>query len=91
MARAVPRRDRDLVLSGPGRWHAGRVTRGRGPCHSRTKSETPMTATSAAGNAHHARRARTGGPEDGSKLMEYIAGWAFVVVFAMLVTQIGLL
>lgn len=53
-----------------------------------------MTATTAAGNAHHAhhaRRARTGGPEDGSKLMEHIAGWAFVVVFAMLVTQIGLL
>lgn len=56
-----------------------------------------MTATTAAGNAHqarqarHARRARTGGPEDGSKLMEHIAGWAFVVVFAMLVTQLGLL
>ncbi|GHF88646.1 SCO1431 family membrane protein [Streptomyces sp. ID03-2B] len=53
-----------------------------------------MTATTAAGNARHARharRARTGGPEDGSKLMEHIAGWAFVVVFAMLVTQIGLL
>ncbi|MER6701957.1 SCO1431 family membrane protein [Streptomyces fimicarius] len=53
-----------------------------------------MTATTAAGNARHARHARharTGGPEDGSKLMEHIAGWAFVVVFAMLVTQIGLL
>ncbi|MBT2901361.1 SCO1431 family membrane protein [Streptomyces sp. McG3] len=53
-----------------------------------------MTATTAAGNAHqarHARRVRTGGPEDGSKLMEHIAGWAFVVVFAMLVTQLGLL
>ncbi len=50
-----------------------------------------MTATTAAGNAHHARRARTGGPEDGSKLIEHIAGWAFVVVFAMLVTRLGLL
>ncbi|MFE3388609.1 SCO1431 family membrane protein [Streptomyces anulatus] len=50
-----------------------------------------MTATTAAGNAHHARRARTGGPEDGSRLMEHIAGWAFVVVFAMLVTRLGLL
>ncbi|GGS36899.1 MULTISPECIES: SCO1431 family membrane protein [Streptomyces] len=50
-----------------------------------------MTATSAAAHAHHARRARTGGPDDGSKLMEHIAGWAFVVVFAMLVTQLGLL
>ncbi|MFJ9184447.1 MULTISPECIES: SCO1431 family membrane protein [Streptomyces] len=50
-----------------------------------------MTATTAAGNAHHARRARTGGPEGGSRLMEHIAGWAFVVVFAMLVTQLGLL
>lgn len=35
--------------------------------------------------------ARTGGPEDGSKPLEHIAGWAFVVVFAMLVTQLGLL
>ncbi|NEE11877.1 SCO1431 family membrane protein, partial [Streptomyces sp. SID7499] len=26
-----------------------------------------------------------------SKLMEHIAGWAFVVVFAMLVTRLGLL
>ncbi|MFJ9108252.1 SCO1431 family membrane protein [Streptomyces sp. NPDC102283] len=50
-----------------------------------------MTATTAAGNAHHARRARPGGPEDGPKLLEHIAGWAFVVVFAMLVTQLGLL
>ncbi|MFD5696231.1 SCO1431 family membrane protein [Streptomyces rubiginosohelvolus] len=50
-----------------------------------------MTATSAAAHAHHARRARSGGPEDGPKLMEHIAGWAFVVVFAMLVTQVGLL
>ncbi|MFJ8970974.1 MULTISPECIES: SCO1431 family membrane protein [Streptomyces] len=50
-----------------------------------------MTATTAAGNAHHARRARTGGPEGGYRLMEHIAGWAFVVVFAMLVTQLGLL
>lgn len=50
-----------------------------------------MTATTAEGNAHHARRARTGGPEDDSKLLERIAGWAFVLVFAMLVTQLGLL
>ncbi|WNF25939.1 SCO1431 family membrane protein [Streptomyces sp. C11-1] len=51
-----------------------------------------MTATTAAAaTVHHARRARTGGPDDGSKLLEHLAGWAFVVVFAMLVTQLGLL
>ncbi|MEI7032057.1 SCO1431 family membrane protein [Streptomyces pratensis] len=53
-----------------------------------------MTAATAADHAHYsrrARRARTGGPEDGSKLLEHIAGWTFVVVFAMLVTQVGLL
>ncbi|MFF7338235.1 SCO1431 family membrane protein [Streptomyces sp. NPDC008163] len=37
------------------------------------------------------RRARTGGPDDGPKLLEHIAGWTLVVVVAMLVTQLGLL
>ncbi len=83
------RRDRDLVLYGPGRWHSGRVT--GEPQPQPYEERDAMTATTAAGNAHHARRARTGGPEGGSKLMEHIAGWAFVVVFAMLVTQLGLL
>ncbi|MEU6217947.1 SCO1431 family membrane protein [Streptomyces sp. NPDC047022] len=48
-----------------------------------------MTATSATA----ARlRARTGGPKgDGTPLSEHIAGWALVVVLAMLVTQLGLL
>ncbi|WP_330303116.1 MULTISPECIES: SCO1431 family membrane protein [unclassified Streptomyces] len=48
-----------------------------------------MTASSATA----ARlRARTGGPrEDGPKILEHIAGWTFVVVLAMLVTQLGLL
>ncbi|WP_265559761.1 SCO1431 family membrane protein [Streptomyces hygroscopicus] len=48
-----------------------------------------MTATSAAS----ARlRARTGGPkDDGPKVLEHIAGWALVVVLAMLITQLGLL
>ncbi|WP_447036216.1 SCO1431 family membrane protein [Streptomyces sp. DSM 118878] len=37
-------------------------------------------------------RARTGGPkEDGPNLLEHLAGWALVVVLAMLVTQAGLL
>ncbi|MCX0242745.1 MULTISPECIES: SCO1431 family membrane protein [Streptomyces] len=36
-------------------------------------------------------RARTGGPDDGPKLLEHIAGWTLVVVVAMLVTQLGLL
>ncbi|MEE1751474.1 SCO1431 family membrane protein [Streptomyces sp. SP18CS02] len=45
-----------------------------------------MTTTTAV-----AARARTGGPqEDGPKLLEHALGWVLVVVFAMLVTQVGL-
>ncbi|WP_371651123.1 MULTISPECIES: SCO1431 family membrane protein [unclassified Streptomyces] len=36
-------------------------------------------------------RARTGGPDDGPKLLEHFLGWTLVVVLAMLVTQTGLL
>ncbi|MDQ0797578.1 SCO1431 family membrane protein [Streptomyces sp. B1I3] len=52
-----------------------------------------MTATAAEilSNARHARRARTGGPEDGPKLLEHILGWTLVVVLAMFVTQAGLM
>ncbi|MGW0967472.1 SCO1431 family membrane protein [Streptomyces sp. NPDC002516] len=48
-----------------------------------------MTASSATA----ARlRARTGGPGDhGPKILEHVLGWIFVVVVAMLVTQLGLL
>jgi hypothetical protein len=48
-----------------------------------------MTSTSATA----ARvRARTGGPkDDGPRFLEHVAGWALVVVLAMLVTQLGLL
>ncbi|MCX5413987.1 SCO1431 family membrane protein [Streptomyces sp. NBC_00059] len=49
-----------------------------------------MTAT-AAEKSTHARRARTGGPQDGPKILEHILGWTLVVVLAMLVTQVGLL
>lgn len=49
-----------------------------------------MTATSAA-HTTASRRARTGGPEDGSKLLENVLGWTLVVVIAMFVTQIGLM
>lgn len=57
----------------------------------RYEERDAITATTAAAHSHQARRTRTGGPEDGSKLLEHIAGRAFVVVFAMLVTQLGLL
>ncbi|MEV6396632.1 SCO1431 family membrane protein [Streptomyces sp. NPDC051907] len=49
-----------------------------------------MTSTATtAGRA--GARTRTGGPEDGSKVLEHFLGWTLVVVLAMLVTQIGLL
>ncbi|MGW2560790.1 SCO1431 family membrane protein [Streptomyces sp. NPDC001514] len=52
-----------------------------------TTERAAMTATTAT-----AARARTGGPkEDGPKILEHILGWTLVVVFAMLVTQAGLL
>ncbi|MET8287753.1 SCO1431 family membrane protein [Streptomyces sp. NPDC048448] len=48
-----------------------------------------MTATSA---TDPRVRARTGGPkDDGPKILEHVVGWIFVVVLAMLVTQLGLL
>ncbi|GHD37724.1 SCO1431 family membrane protein [Streptomyces galbus] len=47
-----------------------------------------MTAHSATAHAH----ARTGGPkDDGPRILEHVAGWALVLVVAMLVTQLGLL
>ncbi|WP_326696436.1 SCO1431 family membrane protein [Streptomyces sp. NBC_01754] len=45
-----------------------------------------MTATPAAENL---RRARTGGPDDGPKVLEHILGWTLVVVLAVFVTQAG--
>lgn len=54
--------------------------------HDHDPSETHMTASSATAPA----RARTGGPkDDGPKILEHVMGWTFVVVLAMLVTQLG--
>ncbi|MEU1122312.1 SCO1431 family membrane protein [Streptomyces sp. NPDC005899] len=52
-----------------------------------------MTATAAEilSRARNARRARTGGPDNGPKLLEHILGWTLVVVLAMFVTQAGLM
>lgn len=48
-----------------------------------------MTASSATASTTTAR-ARTGGPkDDGPKILEHVLGWTLVVVFAMLVTQLG--
>jgi hypothetical protein len=48
--------------------------------------------TSATTAAEHARtRTRTGGPEDGSKILEHVLGWTLVLVLAMFVTRLGLL
>ncbi|MFB8029421.1 SCO1431 family membrane protein [Streptomyces sp. NPDC056465] len=46
-----------------------------------------MTATT----AENRTRTRTGGPEDGPKVLEHILGWTLVVVLAMFVTQAGLM
>ncbi|MEJ1199740.1 MULTISPECIES: SCO1431 family membrane protein [unclassified Streptomyces] len=48
-----------------------------------------MTAHTATATA---ARVRTGGPkDDGPKILEHVMGWTLVVVFAMLVVQLGLL
>ncbi|MFB9576945.1 MULTISPECIES: SCO1431 family membrane protein [Streptomyces] len=49
-----------------------------------------MTATAAA-TITARRRARTGGPEDRSGLVENLLGWTLVVVIAMFFTQLGLM
>ncbi|WP_455355016.1 SCO1431 family membrane protein [Streptomyces sp. SYSU K217416] len=49
-----------------------------------------MTATTATATTT-ATRARTGGPDEDSKLLEHILGWTLVVVLAMFVTQAGLM
>lgn len=36
-------------------------------------------------------RARTGGPQDDSRLLEHALGWTLVVVLAILLTRTGLL
>ncbi|MGW3626015.1 SCO1431 family membrane protein [Streptomyces sp. NPDC000880] len=46
--------------------------------------------TSTAATAERART-RTGGPDDGPKVLEHILGWTLVVVLAMFVTQLGLI
>jgi hypothetical protein len=33
----------------------------------------------------------TGGPQEGRKIVEQVAGWALVVVLAMLITQLHML
>lgn len=53
-------------------------------------TSTAATATATAAADRAGTRARTGGPEDGSKVLEHILGWTLVVVLAMFVTQLGL-
>ncbi|MER5553437.1 SCO1431 family membrane protein [Streptomyces sp. NPDC002793] len=48
-----------------------------------------MTATAVENRTRS--RARTGGPEDGPKILEHVLGWTLVVVLAMFVTQAGLM
>ncbi|MFB7507782.1 SCO1431 family membrane protein [Streptomyces broussonetiae] len=66
----------------------GKVDKRVGACSVRpTFASNTMTAHPAT-----ATRARTGGPrEDGPKILEHVMGWVLVAVFAMLVTQLGLL
>jgi hypothetical protein len=49
-----------------------------------------MTSTAAATVDRAGTRTRTGGPDDGPKVVEHVLGWTLVVVLAMLVTQVGL-
>ncbi|MFE3641827.1 SCO1431 family membrane protein [Streptomyces sp. NPDC059169] len=49
-----------------------------------------MTA-SATTAARTRRRTRSGGPDNGPRIVEHVLGWTLVVVFAMLVTQTGLM
>jgi len=48
-----------------------------------------MTATTADNRTRS--RDRTGGPDDGPKILEHVLGWTLVVVLAMFVTQAGLM
>ncbi|MFF3396489.1 SCO1431 family membrane protein [Streptomyces sp. NPDC002669] len=53
-----------------------------------------MTATAAETVTTHfaARlRARTGGPQEGPKILETVLGWTLVVVVAVFVTRAGLM
>ena len=62
------------------RWRPGESTERR----DQREAMTAHTATAA--------RVRTGGPkDDGPKILEHVMGWTLVVVFAMLVVQLGLL
>ncbi|MGW1028331.1 SCO1431 family membrane protein [Streptomyces sp. NPDC002577] len=47
-----------------------------------------MTSTSATAGR---TRTRTGGPDDGPRILEHVLGWVLVVVLAMFVTQAGLM
>jgi hypothetical protein len=38
-----------------------------------------------------AARTGTGGPRESRKIVEHVAGWALVIVLAMLITQLHLL
>jgi hypothetical protein len=49
------------------------------------------TATATATTTTARRRARTGGPEDRSELVENLLGRTLVVVIAVFVTQLGLM
>ncbi|BDH09893.1 hypothetical protein HOK021_10720 [Streptomyces hygroscopicus] len=53
-----------------------------GPSHGGDMPTTAVTAPRV--------RARTGGPQDDSRLLEHVLGWTLVVVLAMLLTQTGL-
>ena len=76
----------------PFRWQGGRV--GGEPTGGGGVHRTLRRARCHDRDLRHRRRvrARTGGPkDDGPKILEHVVGWTFVVVLAMLVTQLGLL
>ncbi|GAA3478005.1 hypothetical protein GCM10018966_025350 [Streptomyces yanii] len=77
-------------VSTPRARSAGTVVGSPGDVHCQPTEWDAMTATAAA-TITARRRARTGGPEDRSGLVENLLGWTLVVVIAMFFTQLGLM
>ncbi|MFJ9683474.1 SCO1431 family membrane protein [Streptomyces sp. NPDC101194] len=79
----------DASTPGPCFRHCGRVVEGH-PLPAERDAITAHAAGTATAPVTR-RRARTGGPWDGPKLLETVPGWILVVVIAEFVTRAGLM